>query len=99
MTIEKQLIQKVYYETFLTEQDSVQSPQVLGEAYVNEAENEFSNIANIRFAQGEVYYHHKDFETAIFKWEKVNNDLSLWAKKNIADAYFELGLLLCLIVS
>lgn len=81
MTIEKQLIQKVYYETFLTEQDSVQSPQVLGEAYVNEAENEFSNIANIRFAQGEVYYHHKDFETAIFKWEKVNNDLSLWAKK------------------
>ncbi|MEH6978330.1 tetratricopeptide repeat protein, partial [Bacillus pseudomycoides] len=93
MTIEKQLIQKVYYETFLTEQDSVQSPQVLGEAYVNEAENEFSNIANIRFAQGEVYYHHKDFETAIFKWEKVNNDLSLWAKKNIADAYFELGLL------
>lgn len=81
MTIEKQLIQKVYYETFLTEQDSVQAPQVLGEAYVNEAENEFSNIANIRFAQGEVNYHHKDFETAIFKWEKVNNDLSLWAKK------------------
>ncbi|MBO1627250.1 GTP-binding protein [Bacillus arachidis] len=93
MTIEKQLIQKVYYETFLTEQGSVQAPQTLGEAYVNEAENEFSNIANIRFAQGEVYYHHKDFETAIFKWEKVNNDLSLWAKKNIADAYFELGLL------
>ncbi|MEN1938143.1 GTP-binding protein [Paenibacillus sp. 102] len=93
MTIEKQLIQKVYYETFLTEQNSVQAPQVLGESYVNEAKNEFSNISNIRFAQGEVYYHHKDFETAIFKWEKVNNDLSLWAKKNIADAYLELGLL------
>ncbi|WP_410984436.1 dynamin family protein [Bacillus cereus] len=92
MTIEKQLIQKVYYETFLTEQDSIQAPQVLGEAYVNEAQNQFSNISNIRFAQGEIYYHHKDFETAIFKWEKVNNDLSLWAKKNIADAYFELGL-------
>ncbi|MDZ5607190.1 dynamin family protein [Bacillus pseudomycoides] len=93
MTIEKQLIQKVYYETFLTEQDSVPAPQALGEAYVNEAKNDFSNISNIRFAQGEVYYQHKDFETAIFKWEKVNNDLSLWAKKNIADAYFELGLL------
>ncbi|MBC6973561.1 GTP-binding protein [Bacillus sp. Xin] len=92
MTIEKQLIQKVYYETFLTEQDSIQAPQVLGEAYVNEAQNQFSNISNIRFAQGEIYYHQKDFETAIFKWEKVNNDLSLWAKKNIADAYFELGL-------
>ncbi|HEK9102945.1 GTP-binding protein [Bacillus pfraonensis] len=92
MTIEKHLIQKVYYETFLTEQDSIQAPQVLGEAYVNEAQNNFSNISNIRFAQGEIYYHQKDFETAIFKWEKVNNDLSLWAKKNIADAYFELGL-------
>ncbi|PFA20405.1 MULTISPECIES: GTP-binding protein [Bacillus cereus group] len=92
MTIEKQLIQKTYYETFLTEQDSTQAPQVLGESYINEAQNKFSNISNIRFAQGEVYYHHKDFETAIFKWEKVNNDLSLWAKKNIADAYFELGL-------
>ncbi|KEK24322.1 dynamin family protein [Bacillus gaemokensis] len=92
MTIEKQLIQKVYYETFLTEQDSIQAPQILGEAYVNESENKFANISNIRFAQGEVYYHHKDFEAAIFKWEKVNNELALWAKKNIADSYFELGL-------
>lgn len=93
MTIEKQLIQKIYYETFLTEHDEDQSSQILGKSYINESQNEFSNISNIRFAQGEVYYHHKDFESAIFKWEKVNNELSLWAQKNIADSYFELGLL------
>ena len=93
MTIEKQLIQKVYYETFLMEQSSTQAPEILGEAYVNESENEFSNISSIRFAQGEVYFQNKDFEAAIFKWEKVNNELASWAKKNIADSYFELGFL------
>ena len=48
---------------------------------------------NIRFAQGEVYFQTNDFEAAIFKWEKVNNELALWAMKNIADAYFELDFL------
>ncbi|WP_025148710.1 GTP-binding protein [Bacillus sp. H1a] len=93
MTIEKQFIQKVYYKTFLTEDTSIPVTEVLGEAYINESKNEFSNISNIRFAQGEVYFQNKDFEAAIFKWEKVNNELALWAMKNIADAYFELGFL------
>lgn len=93
MTIENQFIQKVYYKTFLTEEISTPVSEVLGEAYINESKNEFSNISNIRFAQGEFYYQNKDFEAAIFKWEKVNNDLELWATKNIADAYFELGFL------
>ncbi len=93
MTIENQFIQKVYYKTFLTEETSTPASEVLGEAYINESKNEFSNISNIRFAQGEFYYQNKDFEAAIFKWEKVNNALALWATKNIADAYFELGFL------
>ncbi|WP_242144412.1 MULTISPECIES: lipopolysaccharide assembly protein LapB [unclassified Bacillus cereus group] len=93
MTTEKHFIQKIYYETFLTEQTSTDAQKILGEAYINESQNEFANISNIRFAQGEVYFHHKDFEAAIFKWEKVNNELSFWAKKNIGDAYFELGFL------
>ncbi|PTR89755.1 tetratricopeptide repeat protein [Bacillus anthracis] len=93
MTIENQFIQKVYYKTFLTEETSTPVSDVLGEAYINESTNEFSNISNIRFAQGELYYQNKDFEAAIFKWEKVNNELALWATKNIADAYFELGFL------
>ncbi|SMD88371.1 tetratricopeptide repeat protein [Bacillus cereus] len=93
MTIENQFIQKVYYKTFLTEETSTPASEVLGEAYINESKNEFSNISYIRFAQGEFYYQNKDFEAAIFKWEKVNNALALWATKNIADAYFELGFL------
>lgn len=93
MTIEKQFIQKIYYKTFLTEETSIPVTEVLGEAYINESKNEFSNISNIRFAQGEVYFQNNDFEAAIFKWEKVNNELALWAMKNIADAYFELGFL------
>ena len=40
--------------------------------------------------QGEVYYHCKDYEAAIFKWEQVANELAPWAKKNMADAYLEL---------
>ncbi|MCP1122197.1 dynamin family protein [Bacillus sp. 3103sda1] len=91
MRLEKQLIKKIYYETFLMENETHPPLQVLGEAYLNEQKNEFSDGSYIRFAQGEFYYHHQDFESAIFKWEKVNNELAPWAQKNIADAYFELN--------
>ncbi|MEI4831730.1 dynamin family protein [Bacillus sp. FJAT-53711] len=91
MRLEKQLIKKIYYETFLMENETHPPLQVLGEAYLNEQKNEFSDGSYIRFAQGEFYYHHQDFESAIFKWEKVNNELASWAQKNIADAYFELN--------
>ncbi|MCI4060687.1 hypothetical protein MMK25_34855, partial [Bacillus cereus] len=79
--MENKFIQKVYYKTFLTEETSTPASEVLGESYINESKNEFSNISNIRFAQGEFYYKNKDFEAAIFKWEKVNNALALWATK------------------
>ncbi|PGZ94757.1 GTP-binding protein [Bacillus pseudomycoides] len=91
MNLEKQLIKKIYYETFLMENETHPPLQVLGEAYLNDQKNEFSDGSYIRFAQGEFYYHHQDFESAIFKWEKVNNELTPWAQKNIADAYFELN--------
>ncbi|MGF9964630.1 dynamin family protein [Bacillus rhizoplanae] len=91
MRLEKQLIKKIYYETFLMENETHPPLQVLGEAYLNEQKNEFSDGSYIRFAQGEFYYHYQDFESAIFKWEKVNNELAPWAQKNIADAYFELN--------
>ncbi|MGE7623236.1 dynamin family protein [Viridibacillus sp. NPDC096237] len=91
MRLEKQLIKKIYYETFLMENETLPPLQVLGEAYFNEQKNEISDGSYIRFAQGEFYYHHKDFESAIFKWEKVSNELAPWAQKNIADAYFELN--------
>ncbi|MGE7924034.1 dynamin family protein [Viridibacillus arvi] len=91
MRLEKQLIKKIYYETFLIENETHPPLQVLGEAYLNEQNKEISDGSYIRFAQGEFYYHHQDFESAIFKWEKVSNELAPWAQKNIADAYFELN--------
>lgn len=81
MRLEKQLIKKIYYETFLMENETHPPLQVLGGAYLNEQKNEISDGSYIRFAQGEFYYHHQDFETAIFKWEKVSNELAPWAQK------------------
>ncbi len=91
MSLEKQLIEKLYYKTFLMENGTQPPLQVLGEAYLNEQKDENSDGSSIRYAQGEFYYHHQDFESAIFKWEKVNNELVPWAQKNIADANVELN--------
>ena len=67
--------------------------QVLGEAYLEEQKKDIPDLSAIRFAQGELYFHFKDYESAIFKWENIQNEWGQWAKKNTADAYFELGLL------
>lgn len=53
MRVEKQLIKKMYYETFLMENETKQPLDVLGEVYVNEEKNEISDGSYIRFAQGE----------------------------------------------
>lgn len=91
MILDRQLIGKTYYETFLKDGEDIHPVQSLGEEYYRELGNEETELAYIRFAQGEVYYHNKDFESAIFKWEQVQNDLQDWANKNIADALFDLG--------
>ncbi|WP_235749725.1 tetratricopeptide repeat protein [Neobacillus bataviensis] len=93
MTVEKQLIQKTYYKMFINEHEDMHPIRVLGEVFQQEAKQDLPDLSSIRFAQGEVYFHHKDFETAIFKWENIINELEPWAKKNTADAYYELGLL------
>ncbi|WP_071396193.1 GTP-binding protein [Bacillus tuaregi] len=93
MTTEKQLIEKMYYETFLKGDPNLAPIQVLGEAYMEEQKKDIPDLSAIRFAQGEIYFHHKDYEAAIFKWENIQNEWEPWAKKNMADAYFELGLL------
>ncbi len=90
MMLENQLIKKTFYETFMTpgEKDPV---HLLGEAFLEGYKDGTADISAIRFAQGEVYFHKKDYEAAIFKWENTHNDLEPWAKKNIADCYYELG--------
>ena len=93
MTLEKQLKQKTYYKMYINEHENMHPIRVLGEAFQEEAKQDVPELSSIRFAQGEVYFHHKDFETAIFKWENIIDELEPWAKKNTADAYYELGLL------
>ena len=93
MTLEKQLINKCYYKT-LTEGSGNEHPiKVLGELSILEQQKEVNDLSYIRFAQGEVYFENKDYETAIFKWGNIHNELMPWAQKNIADANFELEFL------
>lgn len=83
--LEEQLVDKQYFKQFIKE---VGNPVTI-------LANLFSNgqdIDSIRFAQGEVYFRHGDFETAIFKWDQVQGELTEWAWKNKADAYTRLGL-------
>ncbi|WP_067725586.1 GTP-binding protein [Oceanobacillus damuensis] len=93
MTVEKKLINKTYYKQFMDGKESIHPIKVLGEMYMTEQMNEVTDLASIRFSQGEVYFLNKDYEAAIFKWENISNELKPWAQKNIADAHFELDLL------
>ncbi|WP_026564519.1 dynamin family protein [Bacillus sp. UNC41MFS5] len=93
MTLETQLKLKTYYKMFINEHENIHPIEVLGELFQEEACKDLPNLSSIRFAQGEVYFHHKDYEAAIFKWENIINELEPWAKKNTADAYYQLGLL------
>ncbi|GAB1779435.1 dynamin family protein [Priestia megaterium] len=92
MTVEYQLTKKKYYETFMQENENQPPVKVLGQAYYEEQQKEWYDLSLVRLAQGEVYFHNQDFESAIFKWENVNGEFKLWAKKNTADAHYELGL-------
>ncbi|WP_445489968.1 tetratricopeptide repeat protein [Niallia sp. 03133] len=90
MTLEKKLIDKKYYEGYI--KDRTELPiEVLGKLYITEQSKNIPDLTSIRFAQGELYFQYQDYETAIFKWENINNELEPWAKKNLADAYMALG--------
>ncbi|WP_042346233.1 GTP-binding protein [Bacillus massiliigorillae] len=93
MTIEKRLSEKSYNEQLLAEYKQSNPVEALGEMFVAENKKELADLSHIRFAQGEVYFGFQDYEAAIFKWENISNELEPWAKKNVGDAYFELGLL------
>ena len=71
----------MYYETFLMENVTKSPLDVLGEAYVNEEKMRFLMDLIFVLHKGEFYYRHQDFEAAIFKWEKVSNELAPWAQK------------------
>jgi tetratricopeptide (TPR) repeat protein len=91
MNAERYYIDKTFYQTFMKTNEQKHPIAVLGEAYLAEQQKDLPDLSFIRFAQAEVYFHHKDYEAAIFKWENIDNDLAGWAQKNTADAFFELG--------
>ncbi len=91
--LDNQLIQKEYYQIFINEMDRDTPIRILGDAFQEELQKDIPDLTAIRYAQGELYFHYKDYEAAIFKWENITGKLEPWAKKNIADAYFETGLL------
>jgi GTPase SAR1 family protein len=93
MALDSQLIKKTYYEIFINEHEGIHPVRMLGELFQEEQHKDVPNLSYIRFAQGEVYFHNKDFESAIFKWENITNELEPWAKKNMGDAYYSLGIL------
>lgn len=81
MNLEEMLKNRQYFEQFLSEDKYENSMEVLGGLFAEEQRKDEADLSNIRYAQGELYYHYKDFEAAIYKWEYVNNELSSWAKR------------------
>lgn len=81
MKPEDQFVQKCYYETFIKEGEERHPLEVLGEAFEKENALENADLSYIRFAQGEIYFHYKDYEAAVFKWESIHNDFEPWAQK------------------
>ena len=92
MNNENNLIEKSLYKTLLKNDNAANPLLIISEELLMEQQNELPELSILRFAQGELYFHYKDYEAAIFKWEMVSNELGPWAKKNMADAYFELAL-------
>lgn len=94
MTIDMELINKSFYQTIMDKNRKEHPIQILGEMYMDEKLKEIPDFSFIRYAQGEVYFLNQDYEAAIFKWENVLDEhLTPWARKNIADAHFQLDLL------
>lgn len=88
LTLKQQYIDKVFYKTLISENET--NP-IAALSKIFRTPNEEIDLSSVRYAQGELYFELKDFETAVFKWEKVENNLQDWAKKNIADVYYEVG--------
>ncbi|MBM7661791.1 hypothetical protein JOC85_002598 [Bacillus mesophilus] len=89
MTIENQLNTKTYYKQLINHTNN--PLQALAEMQLIGQKDDLPTDEEIRFSQGELYFHYKDFEVAIFKWESIHGELEQWAKNNIADSYYELG--------
>lgn len=93
MEFENNLIEKSFYETLLNESERENPITSLGEIFYRKQKDEPDQLDKVRYAQGEVYFHVRDYESAIHKWENVQGNYEQFARKNIADAYLEVDLL------
>ncbi|WP_163539150.1 hypothetical protein [Gracilibacillus sp. YIM 98692] len=92
MTVENALNSKTYYKQFVIENPTNNPLKALAEMQmIGQKDELLTTDEELRFSQGELYFHYKDFEAAIFKWENIYGELEQWAEKNKADAYYELG--------
>ncbi|MCR6097344.1 hypothetical protein HXA31_02170 [Salipaludibacillus agaradhaerens] len=89
--VEEHMIHKTFFKTIVDEENQQSPVKSLGQQFYDIQMDETADLSSVRFAQGEVYYHHKDMESAVYKWELVKNELQPWARKNIGDAYYEMG--------
>ena len=78
--MEEWLIQKKYYETLVNSNEK-HPIEFLGEIFMEEQKKDVPDLTDIRFAQGEVYFQHLDYEAAIFKWQNITGNLGAWAQK------------------
>ncbi|QKS70584.1 hypothetical protein FLK61_27935 [Paenalkalicoccus suaedae] len=85
-------VNKTYYQSILSDEENMNPVQSLGKLLHAAQQDGEAELSQIRFAQGEMYYHQLDLETAIYKWQNVTNELSGWAQKNIGDTYYDLRL-------
>src|SRR5690606_41670632 len=85
MNIEKQLITKSYYQSFVDESLEGHPIEQLGELFFKEQKKEMPDASYIRYAQGEVYFLNKDYEAAIFKWENEIGRASCRERVEIAE--------------
>ncbi|MFC4735064.1 hypothetical protein ACFO4L_00580 [Bacillus daqingensis] len=91
MTQAEALVQKTYYKQVAGEEYHQFPVSRLGNLLADSLKIGEGEEDDIRFAQGEVYYHHQDLEAAVFKWEQVQGELHGWAVKNIGDAHYDSG--------
>lgn len=88
MDLEKQLIEKNYYQILTGTGKPIDALRTLNKSWSGfHRNNQKEQLIKVRMAQGELSYHLGDYETAVFKWEKVTGDFKSWALKNIGDTY------------
>ncbi|MFC4322571.1 dynamin family protein [Litchfieldia salsa] len=90
---EEKLTEKQFYQTRVKGHSQLEDLLSLSKQLNGLTARDSEQLNEVRFAQAELYFSLEDYETAIYKWEQINQSspLSGWASKNIGDSYAILG--------